>query len=110
MASFVRLLVAVSMVGLMADVSAAAEKRQTHMKSAGSMSTQTSRTTGANAGANAVAGQRATVAMPLTAEECTGLGGKVTGSDYCNAQGQKACATVDKHGVIRVACIDEVSE
>lgn len=46
---------------------------------------------------------------PLTAGECEGLGGKVeTANQLCNAKGQSACKTVDKNGVVRVACIDGV--
>lgn len=47
--------------------------------------------------------------VPLTSGECTGLGGHVEERNQtCNAKGQKACKTVDHHGVVRVACIDEV--
>lgn len=46
---------------------------------------------------------------PLTVQECEGLGGtKVTPSLDC--KGKFSCATVDKHGVIRVACIDKVAK
>ena len=47
--------------------------------------------------------------VPLTSGECTGLGGKIEEANrVCNAAGQKACKTVDRDGVVRVACIDEV--
>lgn len=46
--------------------------------------------------------------IPLTSGECTGLGGKIESTAVCQAQGQKACKTVDHDGVVRVACIDEV--
>jgi len=46
---------------------------------------------------------------PLTVQECEGLGGtKVTPSLDC--KGKFSCATVDRHGVIRVACIDKVAK
>lgn len=48
------------------------------------------------------------VAVPLTKKECTGLGGKVTSTNKCSKEGQETCSTVDKDGVVRVACIDEV--
>ena len=47
---------------------------------------------------------------PLTSQECTGLGGSVISTNSCNAKGHKACATVDRHGVIRVACINKVAK
>lgn len=46
-------------------------------------------------------------ATPLTSQECEGLGGVVGGATECVL---KACSTTDKHGVIRVACIDKVAE
>lgn len=49
------------------------------------------------------------VVAPLTIQECKGLGGKQISTNHCGALGQKACATVDNHGVVRVACIDEVA-
>lgn len=49
------------------------------------------------------------VAAPLTIQECKGLGGTEISTNKCSALDQKACATVDAHGVIRVACIDKVA-
>ena len=49
------------------------------------------------------------VVAPLTSQECKGLGGTEISTNKCGALDQKTCATVDKHGVIRVACIDEVA-
>ena len=49
------------------------------------------------------------VVAPLTIQECTGLGGKEVSTNTCSALGYKGCATVDVHGVIRVACIDTVA-
>lgn len=47
----------------------------------------------------------------LTAQECKGLGGTVddrpAGENACSTA--QICLTTDKHGVIRVACIDEVA-
>jgi hypothetical protein len=49
---------------------------------------------------------------PLTAAQCTGLGGKIAssgqGSLTCDKAGQDTCYTVDKDGVIHHACIDNV--
>lgn len=50
------------------------------------------------------------IVAPLTIQECKGLGGTETSTNKCSALGQKACATADKHGVVRVACIDEVAD
>jgi len=47
-------------------------------------------------------------AVSLTSQECRGLGGTVSTTNKCNANDQKACVTVDKHGVVRAACIDKV--
>ena len=51
------------------------------------------------------------VAVPLTAQECKGLGGVVgstpAGDPKCSTR--EICYTTDKHGVIRTACIDEVA-
>lgn len=51
-------------------------------------------------------------AIPLTAQECKGLGGTVfeTRNDVCAGSGGKSCKTVDVHGVVRTACIDEVAK
>jgi hypothetical protein len=51
-----------------------------------------------------------TVIAPLTSQECKGLGGKVISTNKCSAKGHQTCSTVDRHGVVRVACIDEVSD
>jgi hypothetical protein len=40
----------------------------------------------------------------LTSGECTALGGKIDDNANCTGKG---CYTVDQHGVMRVACIDE---
>lgn len=48
------------------------------------------------------------VVAPLTSQECKGLGGVVTATNKCRAKGQETCSTADKHGVVRVACIDKV--
>ncbi|MBL8549631.1 MAG: hypothetical protein JNJ73_06580 [Hyphomonadaceae bacterium] len=50
---------------------------------------------------------RANIAAPLTAGECVGLGGKVVSWPSC-ASGSW-CNTEDRDGVLRGACIDEVS-
>lgn len=50
-----------------------------------------------------------TTVAPLTSQECKGLGGSVLHTNQCSAKGQQACATVDKHGVVRVACINKVA-
>lgn len=50
------------------------------------------------------------LAAPLTSQECKGLGGTENFSFKCAASLQKACTTVDEHGVVRVACIDEVAD
>lgn len=42
-------------------------------------------------------------AVPLTTQECTGLGGKVRPTSECG--GSSTCVTADQHGVIRIACI-----
>lgn len=55
-----------------------------------------------------VKGKLPTTVAPLTSGECVGLGGKIEDTANCSAAGQKACKTVDHHGVVRVACIDEV--
>lgn len=56
-----------------------------------------------------ISGLSTTVA-PLTSQECKGLGGSVISTNSCLAKGHEACSTVDKHGVIRVACIDKVAK
>tara|TARA_R110002060_G_scaffold47816_3_gene58829 strand:+ start:1316 stop:1921 length:606 start_codon:yes stop_codon:yes gene_type:complete len=50
-----------------------------------------------------------TTTEPLTSQECEGLGGNVISTNSCSAKGHKACSTVDRHGVIRVACINKVA-
>jgi hypothetical protein len=50
------------------------------------------------------------MATPLTSQECEGLGGTVRYTTKCGNAGQKACMTVDKYGVIRVACINKVAK
>lgn len=42
------------------------------------------------------------VVAPLTIQECKGLGSTEISTNKCRALDQKACATVDKHGGIRV--------
>ena len=49
------------------------------------------------------------VAMPLTSQECEGLGGVVRNTSECGAQTQ-ACVTTDQHGVIRTACINKAEK
>ena len=44
---------------------------------------------------------------PLTAEECTGLGGKVHVDMLCAINGHKACSTVDANGVVRKVCLTQ---
>lgn len=51
-----------------------------------------------------------TMATPLTSQECEGLGGTVKATNKCGNAGLKACMTVDKYGVIRVACINKVAK
>jgi hypothetical protein len=50
--------------------------------------------------------KRPGVVVPLSEEQCVGLGGKVipTGSTSCESTG-KVCYTTDKFGVIRHTCI-----
>jgi hypothetical protein len=66
--------------------------------------------TGVTGGA-AVTGGKFATATELTSQECTGLGGKVSetpaGDPKCSTK--EVCLTTDKHGVIRMACIDEVA-
>lgn len=50
------------------------------------------------------------VVAPLTSQECAGLGGTENFSFKCAASLQKACTTVDEHGVVRIACIDKVAD
>jgi hypothetical protein len=49
---------------------------------------------------------RATVAAPLTATECTNMGGTVY-SDTKNCRSGKICATVGSDQVIRTICVTE---
>jgi hypothetical protein len=51
-----------------------------------------------------------TITTPLTSQECKGLGGQVSWTAGCSNKGQGACITVDKHGVVRTACINETKE
>jgi hypothetical protein len=52
-----------------------------------------------------------TMVAPLTSQECKGLGGKVIFTQKCKEAGHSnACATVDKDGVVRVACINKVAK
>jgi len=44
---------------------------------------------------------------PLTRQECKGLGGEVSSTNKCSAAGHRACRTIDRHGVVRVACINK---
>lgn len=46
------------------------------------------------------------VAVPLTRQECKGLGGDITSTNKCGDLG--TCITVDEHAVVRVMCITEV--
>lgn len=72
--------------------------------------TARSAASGKAAGAG-VAGQRATVAVPLTKAECEGLGGTVSWTLKCKNEGhQEACVTVNPFGWVRTACIDEVAD
>ena len=48
-------------------------------------------------------------ALPLTIQECEGLGGEVSTTNKCSKKGHKACLTVDSHGVVRAACINEIA-
>ena len=43
----------------------------------------------------------------LTSQECLGLGGVDVQTPYTMKCKYSACATTDKHGVVRLACIDE---
>ena len=42
--------------------------------------------------------------VPLSKQECEGLGGKVHFSLSCKSSGY-VCATVDPHGVVRTQCL-----
>jgi hypothetical protein len=46
----------------------------------------------------------------LTTGECKGLGGSVVVTTSCGMFGYKGkgCQTIDKDGVIRLSCIDEI--
>lgn len=50
-------------------------------------------------------------ALPLTKQECLGLGGKVIPPFRGNVEGcvGEVCATTDRTGTIRVACITEAN-
>ena len=60
---------------------------------------------------NATAPTNITLGVPLTSQECSGLGGS-TALDFekCFTKGQQTCTTVDQHGVVRYACIDKVAK
>ena len=48
----------------------------------------------------------------LTSQECVGLGGSTSEapSDMASCKSNQVCRTADQHGVIRIACIDEVAQ
>jgi hypothetical protein len=48
-----------------------------------------------------------TASTPLTPQECAGLGGQVRPSLTLGCP--LICATVDQHGVVRAACINELA-
>lgn len=92
---------------IFSSCSMAAEKSAVNTTTKQKLVSQGSKST--NAGSNAV-GSRATTIMPLTVQECKGLGGKVASTALCRRSNQKSCVVVDKDGTIRSNCIDEVAE
>ena len=60
--------------------------------------------TGSGATAGQVAPKPASFS-PLTAAECTGLGGTVTMTVACMQKGRSACQTVDPNGIVRTVCL-----
>lgn len=54
---------------------------------------------------NPTTAPRGSTMAPLTASECEGLGGTVKQNFTC--KGGSGCYTVDRYGVIRMACINK---
>ena len=91
------MIVAALSLSLASMENAAAERKVTHKK----------KITVIDQPAAGAQSKRPGVAVPLTEQQCIGLGGKVLETlNSCGAIG-KACYTTDVHGVIRHSCITE---